>query len=160
MKGQWKQNMRIRELNTHDYEVIHGFIVNEMKHAEVDFADLSSSLDSMKANDSYLQYVAECDDRVVGFISAVKLFGCVDSTFIEITCLVVSEDYQGRGIGTQLMEHIESLGAEENIHVFSVSCGNKRIPAHKFYMHNGYGKDGYTFYKGAVILGKNNIDSK
>ena len=79
--------MTIRELHVDDYKTVYGFIVNEMEHDEVQFTDMSDSLDNMKADNSYYLYVAEHNNQVVGFVSAVKLFGCIDSSFIDITCL-------------------------------------------------------------------------
>ena len=146
--------MNIRELRTNDYEIIHGFIVNEMEHDEVEFTDMSSSLDNMRNNDNYFLYVAEHDNQVVGFVSAVKMIGCIDSNYIEITCFVVSQNYQRRGVGALLLEHIESLGTRSGINRFSLTSGLFRVAAHEFYVKHGYEKGGYAFYKGLEILEK------
>ena len=37
---------------------------------------------------------------------------------------------------------------------YSITSGLHRKNAHKFYEHNGYEKGGYAFYKGLVILKK------
>ena len=147
--------MEIRELRTDDYTTVYGFIVNEMEHDEVSFEDMSASLDFMRDDSSYMLYVAENNNKVVGFVSAVKMFGCVDGNYIEITCLAVSKDYQGKGIGKLLLEHIESLGRKNKIKTFSVTSGKKRVEAHTFYENNGYERGGFVFYKGAVILEDN-----
>lgn len=144
--------MIIRELRTDDYKTVYGLIVNEMGHSEVLFTDLSASLDGMKADDRYLLFVAEDNDQVVGFVSAVEMLGCIDNRYIEITCLVVSQNYQKRGCGAQLLEHIEYLGKENDIRRFSVASGAHRTEAHEFYRNNGYEDGGYVFYKGLVIL--------
>ncbi len=144
--------MIIRELRTDDYEIVHGFIVNEMGHDEVLFNVMSASLDSMRADDSYLLYVAEHNNHVVGFVSAVKLFGCVDSHYIEITCLVVSQRHQKEGIGKLLLDTIETAGKNSRIGSFSLTSGLQRKEAHAFYENNGYEKGGYAFYKGLIVL--------
>jgi N-acetylglutamate synthase-like GNAT family acetyltransferase len=146
--------MNIRELCTDDYETVYGFIVNEMKHDEVLFTDMSISLDKMRSDSSYLLYVAEDNNKVIGFVSAVKMFGCIDKKYIEITCLVIAQYYQKRGIGKSLLEYIESLGRKEKIENYSVTSGLHRRDAHTFYEKNGYERGGYAFYKGLVILEK------
>ena len=146
--------MNIRELRADDYKTIYGFIINEMEHSEVSFIDLSASLDLMKSDNSYMLFVAEDNNQVVGFVSAVKLIGCIDSSYIEIGCLVVSDNYQKRGGGKLLLEYIESLGKSNGIKNYSITSGLHRKNAHKFYEHNGYEKGGYAFYKGLVILKK------
>lgn len=146
--------MIIRELCTDDYKTVYGFIVNEMEHAEVKFTDMSASLDIMKADARYFLYVAEHNNQVVGFVNAVKLHGCIDYSYIEITCLVVSQSYQKMGIGKLLLEHIESLGRENNIEKFSITSGLHRKGAHAFYEKNGYQRGGYAFYNGLEILKK------
>lgn len=146
--------MNIRELHSEDYEAVYKFIVNEMQHSEVSFKDMSESLDSMKANDSYLLYVAEHNNQVIGFVSAVKLFGCIDNCYIDITCLVVSQHFQGKGIGKSLLEFVESIGHTYKIKNFSIISGLHRKEAHDFYKKNGYELGGCAFYKGLVIVEK------
>lgn len=146
--------MNIRELNTNDYETVYGFIVNEMEHPEVSFADMSVSLDNMRNDVKYLLYVAVHDNQVVGFVSAAKMIGCIDSNYIEITCLVVSDNYQRIGVGKLLLEHIESLGKRNNIGKFSTTSGLHRKAAHDFYIKNGYEIGGLAFYNGQAITDK------
>lgn len=146
--------MIIRELRTDDYNTIYGFVVNEMEHSEVLYKDMSASLDGMKADDRYLLVVAEDNNQVVGFVSAVKILGCIDKSYIEITCLVVSSKYQNKGVGKLLLGHIEILGKNSNIEKFSVTSGAHRIGAHDFYRKNGYKDGGFVFYKGQVIIKK------
>lgn len=146
--------MNIRKLHSDDYGTVYKFIVNEMEHSEVSFKDMSASLDIMKADDSYLLYVAEHNNQVIGFVSAVKLLRCIDSCYIDITCLVVSQNFQGKGIGKSLLEFIESYGRVNKIEKFSVTSGLHRKEAHAFYKKNGYELGGHAFYKGLVIAGK------
>lgn len=147
--------MNIRELHSEDYEAIYKFIINEMEHSEVSFANMSESLDIMKANDSYLLYVAEHQKQVIGFVSAVKLFGCIDNCYIDITCLVVAKNFQHKGIGKTLLEFVESLGYSNKIKNFSIISGLHRKEAHNFYKKNCYELGGYAFYKGLAIVEKN-----
>ena len=147
--------MNIRELHSKDYESIYKFIINEMEHSEVSFADMSESLDIMKANNSYLLYVAEHQNQIIGFVSAVKLVGCIDNCYIDITCLVVSKNFQHKGVGKTLLEFVESLGYSNKIKNFSIISGMHRKEAHNFYKKNGYELGGYAFYKGVTIVEKN-----
>ena len=146
--------MNIRELHSEDYEAVYKFIVNEMEHSEVSFTDMSSSLDIMKANNSYLLYVAEHNNQIIGFVSAVKLFGCIDNCYIDITCLVVSQSFQGKGVGKSLLEFIESIGYTNKIKNFSIISGLHRKEAHDFYKKNGYELGGFAFFFCFVIVEK------
>lgn len=147
--------MRIREVCSVDYVKIHNLIVNEMQHSEVSFADMTKWIDIMREDKKiHWLFVAESDNQVVGFISAIKSIGCIDGFFIDITCLVVSESFQGKGVGKELLDFIENLGKTEGITNYSTSSGLHRKEAHVFYEKNNYEKGGYAFYKGLVIVGK------
>lgn len=146
--------MGIRELRSSDYEIVYKFIVNEMEHSEVSFKDMSERLDIIKNDRNYFLYVAEHNEQVIGFVSAVKLLGCIDNCYIDITCLVVSQNYRGKGIGKSLLKFIESFGRVNKVEKFSVTSGLHRKEAHDFYRKNGYELGGYAFYKGLVIVEK------
>lgn len=144
--------MNIRAIRSNDYETVHKLIVKEMGHGEVSFTALSTNLDAMKSRDNYILYVMEYNSQVVGFISAVVLFGCIDGCYIDITCLVVAQAFQNRGIGKALLDFVESFGKINKIEHFSVTSGLHRKKAHNFYKKNGYELGGYAFCKGLVII--------
>jgi GNAT superfamily N-acetyltransferase len=144
--------MKIRKLDSTDYETIHSLITNEMGHSEVQLANMSSWLDQMRNDKNQLLFVAEVDNQVVAFISAIKSIGCIDGFFIDITCLIVSKAFQGKGIGKALLQFVEDIGQSEDITRFSVTSGKQREEAHAFYVKNNYGLSGFAFYKGLVVL--------
>ena len=69
-------------------------------------------------------YVKELDGKIVGFISLIDSF---------IGGLFVSPDYQGKGVGTELINKARSLKKELTVEVYK-----ENIQAQKFYNKCGF----------------------
>lgn len=144
-------SMEIREMQAEDYKQVHDLIVTEMGHKEVKFEEFVNWLAIMKSK-NYYSYVATIDNNIAGFISANEAVGCIDGSYIDIDCLVVSYQYQGKGIGGALLQFIEDYSLSKGITKFSLTSGFHRKEAHDFYEKHNYEKGGYAFYKGLEIL--------
>ncbi|MEV1086187.1 GNAT family N-acetyltransferase [Streptomyces sp. NPDC050211] len=105
----------LREVNSRDYPA---HIIDKMCEyfTAERFIELSASR---------LIYVAE-DTRVVGTISR-------DGN--KVYTLFVDPDSAGRGIGRQLMAHIETLARRDGYDHMETGAS---ITAHRFYLHLGY----------------------
>ncbi|MGP4013363.1 GNAT family N-acetyltransferase [Streptomyces sp. 4N124] len=105
----------LREVNSHDYPAD---IIDKMcAHFTAErFIELSSSR---------LVYVAE-DARVVGTVSR-------DGN--KVYTMFVDPDLAQRGIGRQLMRHIEALAARDGYDHMETGAS---ITAHQFYLKLGY----------------------
>jgi len=82
-------------------------------------------------------WVAEVEDRVVGFVSSVSR-----NTRGEVSLLAVDPDYQGNGIGTALTETATEWLRESGMEIAWVETGGD--PGHASGRRT-YEKAGYTF---------------
>lgn len=115
---------------------------------EVSLDDLKQRINDMLSSGYYEILVAKEKDLVVGFIGLQKSL-CFENPGIvlRIIALGVSNEYQGKGIGTKLIKGAEEFAKENNISVLLVNSGLKRLQAHNFYEKNLFNKKGYSFVK-------------
>ena len=115
---------------------------------EVSFDDLRNRIAIMLESKNYKILVAEDNEEVIGFIGLQKSLCFEDPGIVlRIIALGVSNKYQGKGIGTKLIEGAEEYAKENNISVLLVNSGLKRLQAHNFYEKNLFNKKGYSFVK-------------
>ncbi len=80
----------------------------------------------------YPKYIILCDNEPVGSISCKKL----EKGVYEVSCLCVVPEYQGRGIGTQAIQFVNTLyddlvkltlvtplDKKENVKFYTEKCG-------------------------------------
>ena len=78
-------------------------------------------------------FVAEIDNKIVGFVHVekYKLLYCED--MVNILGLAVAEDYQRCGFGKELLNEAEQWARNNGIKILRLNSGMKRTAAHKFY---------------------------
>jgi GNAT superfamily N-acetyltransferase len=96
-----------------------------------------------------LAVATDDDDRAVGWIHLVERRTLSNDPFAEIVGLVVDEAHRGRGIGEQLVYHVESWARERGLGVIRVRSNVTRERTHAFYERLGYArvKTSYQFVK-------------
>ncbi|MEE9355400.1 MAG: GNAT family N-acetyltransferase [Methylococcaceae bacterium] len=91
---------------------------------------LDSSLSKAIANDVL---VYKIDNRIVGFIT-YKII----SQVLQVGLLAVDQKCRGKGIGSALMQTIESIAQSKNLISVSVETQNANASACRFYEKNKY----------------------
>lgn len=81
--------------------------------------------------------VAEEGAKVVGSINVIIDIRLAEGVAGEIVSLVVTRDYQGQGIGRELVRRSEAL-ASKDCPFFRVRANTKRHDAHQFYKSIGF----------------------
>jgi len=71
----------------------------------------------------------------------------LDGLYARVTGLVVDEKVRGRGVGAFLMQQIEHWAKEHGADRVTLTSGNYRPEAHKFYDAIGYSATGTRFMK-------------
>lgn len=90
--------------------------------------------------------VAECDGRVVGFLS-LEFRDRLNRTSLQawIPDLIVTAKYRGRGIGQALVEAAFALARERGCWGVTLESGYQRKEAHRLYLRAGM-KDAGKFF--------------
>ena len=86
------------------------------------------------------------DNAILGFVA-----GNIRNAFYRagklcyVSVLVTNEKHRGQGVGTALMNHIETVAIENNCKAIELESGLRREQAHIFYENFGFKKTAYTF---------------
>ena len=97
--------------------------------------------------------VAFIDNRIVGFVIC-----SIKADNLHIHRLAVSPEYQGRGVGTSLIEHLFINCNEHNIKYVTVKSKKTNEKSQRFYERRGFkriGTDGLNYiYKRETVWKK------
>lgn len=136
----------IRGFEEKDYKNICSLIHYELGYHAVEYDKLCTHLNLMKNDSNYHVLVATIDNEVVAFIGLVQELAFeIDSKVLRIIALVVKQEYQGRKIGSKLLDQAKLLALNHDIKAMALSSGLLRREAHHFYEKQGFIKKGYSF---------------
>ena len=91
----------------------------------------------LKSND-HTAFVAEYENRIVGWIGASQAIMIEVMPHCEINGLVIDERNRGRGIGKLLIDKVKQWAKEKGNDKLGLHCNIKRVEAHSFYQHLGF----------------------
>ena len=77
--------------------------------------------------------------------SSYSCAGTNVATLFHVEDVVVDIDFQGKGLGRQMMNYAAEVARQLGGEKLVLSSGKARTNAHEFYEHLGYKKDGYRF---------------
>ena len=85
-------------------------------------------------------YVYEDEElqTVVGFVHAEVYESLYSYAGLNILGLAVLPEFQGKGIGKELMNHLELKAKDDSIPFIRLNSADYRVEAHKFYENIGY----------------------
>ena len=87
-------------------------------------------------------------DKIIGFGSLTIINSLWQAGYLgHVDELVVDAEYRGRGIGTQLLEHLVDLAKKHDCRRIELDSAFHRRDAHRFYEQNGFVNRGYLFSK-------------
>ena len=137
----------IREARESDYQAIGNLIKNELGYHDIDFARLFRRLEQMKISEHHATFVAVEKDQVLGFIGLLKYITYEIDGYVRILAMAVSQEYQGKGIGSRLLEQAEQYARHNNITQIMLTSNQNRLDTHRFYEKNGYTAESFGFFK-------------
>lgn len=97
-------------------------------------------------------YFVTMEEQIIGYLKVN--FGPAqtdlqDPNGLEIERIYITKDYQGLGIGHQLIKKVIALAKEEKLTYVWLGVWNENIKAIKFYENNGFVEfDQHAFYLG------------
>ena len=95
----------------------------------------------------YTVYVAEMDGEIVGTFALLVMdnLAHMGNKSAIIEDVVVSQSYQRKGIGKQMMEYAIEVCKRKSCYKVALSSNIKRKNAHEFYKNLGFQIHGYSF---------------
>jgi len=126
--------MQLREIDISDSERIAE--LNQVLGYQPTPSLVLNQLSAILSESNHFGFVAEVDNRIVGYIHGFISLRLTTAPFAEIGGLVVDPSYRSRGIGKKLVEHFElQLPYIDKVRV---RCNVKRNDAHAFYLALNY----------------------
>ena len=94
---------------------------------------------SEDVNHHYI-YVYEDEklQKVVGFVHAEVYESLYSYAGLNILGLAILPEFQGKGIGKKLMNHLELKAKNDSVSFVRLNSADYRVEAHKFYESIGY----------------------
>ena len=83
-------------------------------------------------------YEDEKLQKVVGFVHAEVYESLYSYSGLNILGLAVLPEFQGKGIGKELMHHLELNAKNDSVSFVRLNSADYRVEAHKFYESIGY----------------------
>ncbi len=110
--------------------------------------EIARRLAPILGHPDYAMWVAEVSGCVVGVIGVfIHLALEYDGYYGRLLGLVVDETCRGQGIGKQLLDQTEHWLRERGVDKLTLTSGQQRAEAHKFYRRLGYAETGFRFGK-------------
>jgi GNAT superfamily N-acetyltransferase len=95
-------------------------------------------LRNITANKDHNIYVAEYNNKVIGWIHAFYVLRVESDPFVEIGGMVVDERHRKQGIGTALTVKVIEWAEKRKVRKIRVRCNTTRSETHKFYERLGF----------------------
>lgn len=131
------KNYFIREAVITDAEDIY-YINKTSLGYDYDFEKQKSKIEVVLNDKTQVIFVAECDNKVVGYIHLVNYDVIYADNFKNCLGLAVDNDYKRIGIGSALLKQAENWAKENGAAGIRLCSGIEREKAHQFYQSQGY----------------------
>lgn len=141
-------DIMVREITVSDYSEVVLLWTEVLGNKKVNYENFLITIEKMNKMGNYKTFVALSENRVIGFITVMQALAMgFPIGYFHVQGFAVHNEFQHKGIGTKLLNHVENNAKETGISFIILNSGFKRTDAHAFYEHNGYDKDSYCFDK-------------
>ena len=130
-------NFIVRQAVISDAEDIY-YINKTSLGYEYDFEKQKLKIEAVLNDETQVIFVAESDNKVVGYIHLVNYDVIYADNFKNCLGLAVDNDYKRNGIGSALLKQAEIWAKENGAVGIRLCSGAERVNAHKFYESQGY----------------------
>ena len=138
-------DLEIRKIMENDYSDICSLYNNEL-NIKISQSKFNERVNCILENINHDIFVAVYSENVIGFVAVEKAMA-IECDYIKINGIAVKENYQGHGIGSQLISYAEHYAKEHNIDLIILNSSIQREKAHMFYEKLGFVKSSYSFRK-------------
>ncbi len=102
--------------------------------------------------DNFYELVAECDNKVVGYLLLTKVFNPMkEKNYMLVDYVCVDTNYRGHGIGKNLLDKAYMIGKENQCMYLQLTCSYFRIAAHKLYEKCNFMKRESDIYRKEIV---------
>jgi len=108
------------------------------------------NIDIKKCLDNNIRFLCSyIDTKLVGLVMITKRYDPIKNIYsYYLDYVSVLKEYQNKGIGTKLIEEVESIARTEKVSYIEFTSSSKRVYARRMYLNLGYNlKDTGVFIK-------------
>lgn len=84
-------------------------------------------------NPEHCVLVAVDHDHIIGWVHGVYSLRIESEIFVEITGLIVDQEYRNKGTGRKLVEHVQNWAKLQNCKLLRARTNTLRAESHPFY---------------------------
>ena len=141
-------DIEMRPCGTTDFEGVLALLRQLWPNKTLDSESLRKVYERALASDRQVYLSAGCDGRIVGFGSLSIKSNLWNEAFVGfVDEMVVDEAHRGRGIGTQILDHLISWARDRGCNRIELDSAFHRKDAHAFYERRGFQSRAYLFSK-------------
>ena len=126
----------IREMTADDAKAVNT-LSNQLGYP-LSIEQTLQNIHSVLQSKDHRAFVAEYENKIVGWIGASQAIMIEVIPHCEINGLVINQDHRGMGIGKLLIDKVKEWAKEKNNNKIGLHCNVKRTEAHLFYEHLGF----------------------
>lgn len=126
----------VREMTAKDAEAINA--LSRQLGYPLSIEQTLKNINSVLQSRDHTAFVAEFENKVVGWIGAAQAIMIEVMPHCEINGLVIDEHRRGMGIGKLLIEKVKHWAKDKGNDKIGLHCNVKRTEAHLFYQHMGF----------------------
>ena len=139
---------QIRPCRSEDFDGVFELLKQLWPEKSLDPVALRTVFNRAVGSDSQAYVCVADEEKVIGFGSLTVNNNLWQEGYLaHVDELVVDVDYRGRGIGTQLIEHLIQLAKQRGCRRVELDTAFHRNEAHEFYERQGFENRGYVFSK-------------
>lgn len=129
--------IKLRELNKEDYNSFIKVLSNLTKVGDISEREFIERLNLIKEKKDYIILVAEKDNKVVGSGTLFIEYKFIHSLALKahIEDIVVDKEYQGHGIGKQIVKKLIEIAKEKKCYKIGLCTAKETVP---FYEKCGF----------------------
>jgi N-acetylglutamate synthase-like GNAT family acetyltransferase len=137
-------NIRLAALNDHSSISI---LLHQLGY-QINTESLKTNIEDIIANTNTDLYLYDLSGTIVAYMSiAFTTLLTGRSSILRITDLAVNTNYQGLGIGEELLEFSRSLAIESHCNYIEWNCPPSETALHRFALINGFERSTSCFFR-------------
>ena len=126
----------VREMTAKDAEAVN--LLSKQLGYPLSIAETLQNINIVLQNKNHTAFVAEYENKIVGWIGASQSIMIEVMPHCEINGLVTDEHHRGMGIGKLLIEKVKQWAKGKGNDKIGLRCNVIRTEAHLFYAHLGF----------------------
>jgi GNAT superfamily N-acetyltransferase len=126
----------VRKMDIEDAEAVNA--LSKQLGYPLSIGQTQQNINAILQSKDHTAYVAEYENKIVGWIGAAQAIMLEVMPHCEINGLVIDEHHRGMGIGKLLIDKVKQWAKEKGNDKIGLHCNIKRTEAHLFYEHLGF----------------------